>query len=340
MRTRAMVTIALVAVTVLTVHPSLSAAPKGRLAFSAWEHEQWRLYLADADGRHRVRVPASWAFDVEYAPDGQRVAFFGQPSPDSTKRALMTVRRDGSGRQVLLSSDEWPRSPSWSPDGRRIVYSVYEGLPSAAAQPPFGVGHWQSHCRLDVVDVATGRTETLLHSGASAGAADYLGDWAEVAVGCALSPKWSPKGDLIAFVADVYAGGTVADRARGPVMTIRPDGTDLRPLTGTRSFMGVDFSPDGSRIAYGWAQRDDDASALQLRTVAADGSDDRLVADLGPRTEVGFPAYSPDGSTILAQVEDYNREGLAQLYRFPASGGRGVPVVLGKKHFVIPDWHR
>jgi Tol biopolymer transport system component len=337
--------VGLVAV-VAAVHPSAAAGPSGRIAFSVWNKEAFALYVADADGRHRTRVPGYHAFDVEHSPDGSQVAFAGYPSRTSTQRALMTVRRDGTHRQVLLSTPGWVRSPSWSPDGHQIVYAESVDVPTNGLQAPFAVGHWGKRCRLEVLDLRTGEVRTLLEGGGDASAGDFLGNWAGVTVGCPVSPKWSPRGDVIAFVADLepYAGvsaaGAYSSTGVGPVMTIRPDGTGLRPLTGTRSLMGLDFSPDGARLAYGWAQKLEEATTLQLRTVGVDGSDDRLVADLGPDTEVGFPAWSPDGRSILAQLEDYNATGFAQLYRFPASGGRGIPVVTGRTHYVIPDWHR
>jgi Tol biopolymer transport system component len=213
-------------------------------------------------------------------------------------------------------------------------------------QPPFGAGHYASRCRLDILDLRTRKVHTLLEGGVEISAADFVGDYAGAALGCPGTPKWSPRGDVIAFVADTEGSGALAPAdlyrtvAVGPVMTIRPDGTDLRPLTGTRSLFGVDFAPDGSRLAYGWSPKAEDDSTYQLRSLAVDGSDDRLVADLGPNTQIGFPAWSPDGRSILAQVEDYNAAGLAQLWRFPASGGRGVRVLSGPTHYVIPDWHR
>ncbi|HEV7428854.1 MAG TPA: winged helix-turn-helix domain-containing protein [Thermoanaerobaculia bacterium] len=75
----------------------------------------------------------------------------------------------------------------------------------------------------------------------------------------------------------------------------------LRESVGSR----VDFSPDGSQVAYvHWS----DESHTVLKVANLDGTGDRHLATLD--YEDGFsvdgPAWSPDGKTILASTSSYN----------------------------------
>ena len=83
---------------------------------------------------------------------------------------------------------------------------------------------------------------------------------------------------------------------REQLFTMRPDGTDVRQLTGDEG-QGENaspcWSPDGSRLCF--ASRRDGHSSLYL--VNADGSgEERLTTDDG--VDDDFPDWSPDGKTI------------------------------------------
>ena len=65
-----------------------------------------------------------------WSPDGQWIAFGlgGYLQNRKTKPAtIMVVRRDGSGARELTGDSLNAGFPSWSPDGKRIVYRVWGG---------------------------------------------------------------------------------------------------------------------------------------------------------------------------------------------------------------------
>ena len=91
------------------------------------------IAIMDADGSNRKRIfnaDSGAAFMPTWSPDGQWIAFGygGYLQSRKTKGAkIMLVKRDGTNAQDL--TDGLPNSgfPSWSPDGKKIVYRVWGG---------------------------------------------------------------------------------------------------------------------------------------------------------------------------------------------------------------------
>src|SRR5262249_30577241 len=77
--------------------------------------------------------------DVALSPDGTRVAFVrstraGIPEWQRTEGAVFVRPLAGGPEQRVSAGDGVASSPSWSPDGRRIVYTVTPAAPPSA--PP------------------------------------------------------------------------------------------------------------------------------------------------------------------------------------------------------------
>jgi dipeptidyl aminopeptidase/acylaminoacyl peptidase len=97
------------------------------------------IRIADADGSHIHRVPnTTGAEDASFSPDGRYIVFsdWGRPFNHSHERALkphiFVIRPNGTGlRQIATGGDA--EDPSWSPDGKRIIYSC-----SFYRNPPTG----------------------------------------------------------------------------------------------------------------------------------------------------------------------------------------------------------
>jgi hypothetical protein len=124
---------------------------------------------------------------------------------------LFRAHADGSGIQSLSGSPDGPMNESDadpSPDGARIVF-VREGLIGQA--------------ELIIGDLAGGQTHELGIQG--------------------LSPRWSPDGTRIAFLA-----ATHVNDAGGTPTVMNADGTGAHVLTNTRIDGNIDWSPDGKYI--------------------------------------------------------------------------------------------
>jgi len=114
--------------------------------------------------------------EPNWSPDGKRIAYVGSandPSDlDTAFWHIHTVAPDGSGDAQISPERTSDREPSWSPNGRRIVFSVEYGDFSNAPSP----GIW-------VMDADGSHRRQLTHNGAREDQA----------------PSFSPNGRKIVF---------------------------------------------------------------------------------------------------------------------------------------------
>lgn len=131
--------------------------------------------------------------------------------------SLISIRPDGSDRELLTSEDVAADFPEWSPDGTQIAYFVRNAT---------GLDE------LRIIDAASG-SEKVLHafSGAVAPAPSVI--------------LWSPDGDQIAFHAYTDSGLQF--------LIINVDGGEPRVLV-DENVESADWSPDGKWIAFNTVQ--------------------------------------------------------------------------------------
>ncbi len=247
---------------------------------------------------------------------------------------LYTMRIDGTAQTRLTFQ---PRlnyfGPSWSPDGRKIAFSLGSG---------------SGLFNLYVMNPDGTDPRPLTH----------------LSLTCYLQ-HWSPDGSQLVFIAQ--QGGDVTTAA---IYTINADGSHLRRLTHEHAWeYGPTWSPDGKRIAFG-SQRggswhlylmDADGSHLHLltamsgnkptwspdgRTIVftsdvsghndlyvmdADGSHLHLLASYGDHA-----AWSPDGRHIAFES---NRSGNQEIYVMNADGS-GITNLTRNPGVdnILPEW--
>jgi Tol biopolymer transport system component len=149
-----------------------------------------------------------------WSPDGTRIAFGRSRGAQQYPSALFVVDVDGRGLQRLTSYGLNAYRPAWSPDGTRIIFNSND---------------------------TPGRIEDAeIYIAASDGSGLRRLTHEENA--SAFRPTWSPDGEWILFTRFAFPGQLTKSF---DIYVMRPDGTDLRPVTST---------PDVAENAGDWRQ--------------------------------------------------------------------------------------
>jgi Tol biopolymer transport system component len=158
-------------------------------------------------------------------------------------------------------------------------------------------------------------------------------------------PSWSPDGSLIAFAAGLNEKGP---RETRQIFVVRPDGTGLRPLRGTRGGSDPVFAPDGRSLVFSrYKQRTRPGSRGRRIVTFASTSVWRLDLDDGRqrrltslRNGLHFFAYSfsPDGSALaLTRIDDKLGEAFDAVLLWLAKGDVELLAAEAQEPMFSPD---
>jgi TolB protein len=219
---------------------------------------------------HRI-TKLAWAVPIAFLLAGEPGAASSSPSliayTQVTGRVphIWTMNVDKGTSRQLTRGRYGEETPSWSPNGRWLVYAETRMLSALQIGPV-----------LVVRDMARG-TVRAITSGRAA-----LDE----------TPTWSPAGGRIAFVRTIFPSGTQT----GPpeeIWTVGTNGRGARQLThNSVSDVAPAWSPTGRWLVYARA-RDSSFKHWDLWKMRADGSGQRFLARNGTR-----PAWSPNGRQI------------------------------------------
>ena len=258
-----------------------------------------------------------------------------------SESAIFTYASDGSDRKMLTTSG-YNIMPSWSWDGRRVLFTssfggdaaeiwVMDAQGANKRQLTFGTqgGNFTpvespdgtqiafssmrrsvGHPEVWVMDIDGANQKRLTSTVVIPGQENV---WT-------LHPSWSPDGDRIVY-ASTSSGQT-------QIWIMNADGSDQRQLTDGLGPSYPDanvpvWSLDGSRIAFwsGFERR-----FGEVWTMNPDGSDPRRVTSTPDPRNSDDPQWSPDGSRIIFGM---GQSGVRAMYVVPSEGGEPVLFATG-----------
>lgn len=262
-----------------------------------------------------------------------RIAF--QAATDAGLQ-IFTVRSNGKDLQQVTHVDGDATQVDWSPDGRRLAFSVNE-------------------CSIAIIDSDGGDFELL---------ADDPGL-------CQTDPAFTPDGQRLVyerfdFMAEIDAIWSMktdgSDKrlltlAGGADANVSPDGTRVSFKAGPFGALHVqdmdgsdlhqaspdwdiaykhDWAPDGSRIAISDSATTDPAEAVNIATVRPDGTGLQYVTHYEGPAQANVGSYSPDGQFIVFRL---SVNGQYTLYRMRTDGS-DLHAILGPSGFLPRgiDW--
>jgi Tol biopolymer transport system component len=264
----------------LLAQPAHATFPghNGLIAFHSDTDQGNQIFTVRPNGRdlRQITHVTGDAQNADWSPDGRLIAF-EIDTPDSAQIAIM--HGDGSGLVTLPKApgNLFESDPSFTPDGRRVVFGTFNGEVEAL---------WSM--RLD------GSDRRLIKTGA------------------AVDPNVSPDGRRVAFMdfnGEPFGQALFTIAIDGSMLfQVTPFSFDV----GSR----LDWAPDGRRLAFMHnVDLADPSRSVNIATVRPDGTGVRFVTnyrDHHVTTAVG--SYSPDGRWIVFRLDDHGRYGLYKVH--------------------------
>ena len=223
------------------------------------------VYVLDKDGNVTELAPSGYTneLDATFSPDLKKIAFV---ATHDSQEVIAVMNSDGSSPEVVSKLAGPKTMPSWSSDGKKIIYAL--------ATSEGGVAE---------IDIAAGTDKVV-----------------SVGTNNLQTPSWLPDGSGFSFVAvavdqnagsmktqfEIYKGGTAS-----VVAVSAEKGVALGDLASPA------VSPDGKDLVF--ARSSDN----MIYTSKVDGSALRLLTK--PKDSIfSCPSWSSDGSFVLATESD------------------------------------
>lgn len=270
------------------------------------------LYTLDLATARVSRLTGSSTFREQtprWSPDGRQVVFAsdrahhtGTPrdtgAPDLD---IWLIAADGSNPRRLTTEAAEDVDPTWTPDGRGIVFS----------------SNRDSRGDLYLLSLDTGATTRLTRH----------------FVGRAIMPSVSPATARTAFAAQTLRAGAFWDYQ----IHVRDAGGNVAALASNAGACWPRWSPDGRRLAHVRLTANA-PSALEVRDGPALVSSKTLAA---AGLWSYYPAWSPDQTRLVFSVSPAHHEGENwDLATIDIATGAWTRLTEGAGNDRLPDWKR
>ena len=243
---------------------------------------------------------------VTWSPDGSEVIY-------SMQGTLWRQRIDSPEARQLTSGPGYDHQPDWSPDGRSVVYASYRS----------------DAIELRLLDLQSGSNKSVLSDGA-----------------VNLEPRWSPKGDRLAFVSTAYQGrwhvfiGAISNsKLESPVRLTedRPGGLPRYYYGAHDQYLSPTWSPDGTELILISNRGHIWGSGGFWRMRAAPGAELRELR-YEETTWKARPDWSPDGKRVV--YSSYLGTQWHQLWLMTADGGDPLQLTYQGGDATAARWSR
>ncbi|MFZ3231871.1 MAG: translocation protein TolB [Pseudobdellovibrio sp.] len=304
------------------------------------------------------QIGHTMANDILEALTGVRGAFMSKLVTTSDRgggqsKEVYIMTWDGYDIEKISNHRSSALSPNWSPDGKKVVYSVFTTFIRRGASPTTNVS-------LYTYDIASEkRTLTAYRPGVNSGAT-FSNDGKSIFLGMSMGsgaadiyhinlngdiikrlttgpagainvePSLNPEGTRIAFSSE--RGG------RPMIYAMDTDGGNVKRLT----FDGVynsspSWSPDGKKIAFAGQSE----NHFDIFVMNADGSNIVRITSAkkanGKFAHNEDPSFSPDSRYV---VYSSNRTGKNQIYISTIDGSEERRVTNDSHNYYKPKWSR
>ena len=297
-------------------------SPDGRrIAFNSVKDGNMEIYIVNADGTEQRNLTNNPAHDgyISWSPDSKRILF--SSDRDRTNKMdsyfnsdIYVMNADGTEQKNLTNNPSFYGSPSWSTDGKKIVFvssqNVTSTLDFVMEQANFK-NRKDVNFEIYVMNSDGSELKNLTNNPAYERYLSCSPDGKKVAFSTNRdgnfeiyvvnidgseqrnltknpawdrTPSWFPDGTKIAFVSD--------RDGNFDIYSMNPDGSEQKNLTKNPASDGADhclsWSPDGKKIAF-TSTRD---RSGEIYIMNADGSDQKNLTNDDSAYD-GNPSWSP-----------------------------------------------
>lgn len=254
-------------------------------------------------------APGTSASSPAFSPDGTQLGFLATRESQDDSRQVYVLSLEGGEAMKITDAAHGVHAFRWAPDGRSLAYTTVREADAKA-----DVDEGQDA----VLDEKAGDHDQLWQVDVARGTARPITDGQEHV----LDFEWSPGGNMLAVRAS-KTPDVDSTMMFSALYTVPAAGGALSPLCKTQGKLGgMDFSPDGSKLAFLGAEDLSDSTAGTLYVVPAIGGDASPLTKGMPATG-GFVEWIDAGAIGLGVTE-----GTAfKLYSVAADGSSTKPIV-------------